>query len=89
MAFISGNSEIGNGYGVPGGGAYLGASVPNIVYPSKSSWEWEEGCLSVIIICLLKMDLCSECMVCSRREKYGAGCEIWTEEWGEQVARVP
>lgn len=26
-----GNSEIGNGYGVPGGGAYLGASVPNIV----------------------------------------------------------
>ncbi|XP_074372079.1 uncharacterized protein LOC141712874 isoform X2 [Apium graveolens] len=29
-----GNSEIGNGYGVPGGGAYLGASVPNIVSPT-------------------------------------------------------
>ncbi|KAK1361409.1 Poly-glutamine tract-binding protein [Heracleum sosnowskyi] len=26
-----GNLEIGNGYGVPGGGAYLGASVPNTV----------------------------------------------------------
>lgn len=29
-----GNSEIGNGYGVPGGGAYSGASVPNIVSPT-------------------------------------------------------
>lgn len=34
---ISGNLEIGNGYGVPGGGAYYGAPKPNIDNPSKSS----------------------------------------------------
>ncbi|KAL4598950.1 hypothetical protein ACB092_11G092800 [Castanea dentata] len=31
-----GNIEIGNGYGVPGGGAYYGAQKPNIDTPSKS-----------------------------------------------------
>ncbi|KAK4581201.1 hypothetical protein RGQ29_024755 [Quercus rubra] len=31
-----GNLEIGNGYGVPGGGAYYGAQKPNIDTPSKS-----------------------------------------------------
>lgn len=30
------NIEIGNGYGVPGGGAYYGAPKPNIDTPSKS-----------------------------------------------------
>ncbi|KAG2683679.1 hypothetical protein I3843_10G044300 [Carya illinoinensis] len=32
-----GNLEIGNGYGVPGGGAYYGAPKPNTDNPSKSS----------------------------------------------------
>ncbi|XP_075638879.1 uncharacterized protein LOC142610824 [Castanea sativa] len=31
-----GNIEIGNGYGVPGGGAYYGAQKPNIDTPRKS-----------------------------------------------------
>ena len=31
-----GNMEIGNGYGVPGGGAYYGAPNPNIDAPSES-----------------------------------------------------
>lgn len=35
-ALMSGNIEIGNGYGVPGGGAYYGAQKPNIDTPSKS-----------------------------------------------------
>lgn len=34
-----GNSEIGNGYGVPGGGAYLGASVSHIISPSVRNLE--------------------------------------------------
>lgn len=34
---MSGNLEIGNGYGVPGGGAYYGAPKPNTDNPSKSS----------------------------------------------------
>ncbi|KAA8538402.1 hypothetical protein F0562_028052 [Nyssa sinensis] len=34
-----GNMEIGNGYGVPGGGAYYGASRPNIVIPSQKNPE--------------------------------------------------
>lgn len=28
--FLLGNVEIGNGYGVPGGGAYYGTSVNNV-----------------------------------------------------------
>lgn len=35
LCFLSGNIEIGNGYGVPGGGAYYGASRSNIAMPSK------------------------------------------------------
>ncbi|KAK6944499.1 WW domain [Dillenia turbinata] len=31
-----GNSEIGNGYGVPGGGAYYNASKPNVASPRHS-----------------------------------------------------
>ncbi|KAM7507788.1 hypothetical protein LguiA_018241 [Lonicera macranthoides] len=34
-----GNMEIGNGYGVPGGGAYYGASRPNILTPSQKNTE--------------------------------------------------
>lgn len=33
--FLSDNTEIGNGYGVPGGGAYYGASKSNVATPSK------------------------------------------------------
>lgn len=33
--FILGNIEIGNGYGVPGGGAYYSAPGPNVTTPSK------------------------------------------------------
>lgn len=36
-AFILGNIEIGNGYGVPGGGAYYGAPGPNVTAPSKTN----------------------------------------------------
>lgn len=35
-ALMSVNIEIGNGYGVPGGGAYYGAPKPNIDTPGKS-----------------------------------------------------
>lgn len=34
--FLPGNLEIGNGYGVPGGGAYYGASIHNIRTPGKN-----------------------------------------------------
>lgn len=33
---MSGNLEIGNGYGVPGGCAFYGASKPGIVTPGKN-----------------------------------------------------
>jgi hypothetical protein len=35
-SLMSGNMEIGNGYGVPGGGAYYGAPNPNIDTPTDS-----------------------------------------------------
>lgn len=35
-SLMSGNIEIGNGYGVPGGGAYYGAPNPNIDTPTES-----------------------------------------------------
>lgn len=36
--FMSGNLEIGNGYGVPGGGAYYGAPVHNGKSVSIKKW---------------------------------------------------
>lgn len=33
--WITGNLEIGNGYGVPGGGAYAVAPRPDVTMPSK------------------------------------------------------
>lgn len=38
-----GNIEIGNGYGVPGGGAYYGASRSNIAMPKKLGIGGNEG----------------------------------------------
>ncbi|XP_017248487.1 uncharacterized protein LOC108219513 isoform X2 [Daucus carota subsp. sativus] len=38
-----GNSEIGNGYGVPGGGAYSGASVPNLEHDVRSEQKHGES----------------------------------------------
>lgn len=35
VVFVSGKAEIGNGYGLPGGGAYSDASKPNIGTSSK------------------------------------------------------
>lgn len=35
VVFVSGKAEIGNGYGLPGGGAYGDASKPNIATSSK------------------------------------------------------
>lgn len=53
--FVSGNVEIGNGYGVPGGGAYSGVSRPNIVSSSKHSSHYSYFLCSHN--CLLKLDL--------------------------------
>ncbi|KAK9281448.1 hypothetical protein L1049_004350 [Liquidambar formosana] len=39
---ISGNIEIGNGYGVPGGGAYYGAPRPNISMLSMANQQNRE-----------------------------------------------
>lgn len=38
-----GNVEIGNGYGVPGGGAYYGAMRPNIAMPSSTNQQSRES----------------------------------------------
>ncbi|XP_075495837.1 uncharacterized protein LOC142533097 [Primulina tabacum] len=38
-----GNSEIGNGYGVPGGGAYYGASIPNVVNHEKDAQKMSQN----------------------------------------------
>lgn len=35
VVFLSGNVEIGNGYGLPGGGAYCDASKPHVATSSK------------------------------------------------------
>lgn len=42
LCFISGNIEIGNGYGVPGGGAYYGAPRPNISMLSMANQQNRE-----------------------------------------------
>ncbi|XP_073122873.1 uncharacterized protein [Henckelia pumila] len=38
-----GNSEIGNGYGVPGGGAYYGASIPNVVNHERDAQKTSQN----------------------------------------------
>lgn len=39
IAVITGNLEIGNGYGVPGGGAYQGGTRSNSTPPSKTDYS--------------------------------------------------
>ena len=40
FCFLSGNMEIGNGYGVPGGGAYYSGPRTHTIISSKSNVEY-------------------------------------------------